>query len=155
KDGDRKKASLQHPLGLYADVTGVYIADAYNHSIRRYDPKKQELETVVGDGDRGSNANDKAVDADDVEMNEPSAITQLADGRFVIADTNNHRLLFWNKDKEKVERMKIEGEKSSSPVSVPDIDADGKKKLSTRLPNVLESRDEKVNRTNPEVRIVL
>src|SRR5690606_103429 len=29
KDGDRKKASLQHPLGLYADVTGVYIADAY------------------------------------------------------------------------------------------------------------------------------
>jgi thiol-disulfide isomerase/thioredoxin len=160
KDGERKSAMLQHPLGLYADVTGVYIADAYNHAIRRYDPQKQALETLVGDGKRGEGAEAKAENARDVRMNEPSGITRLADSLFVIADTNNHRLLYWDTNAKKVERMRIDGEKAVASLSGAAAAAAKKSvaapmRINVRLPNTLASAEAQVNRTNPEVRILL
>lgn len=155
KDGERKEAQLQHPLGLYADVTGVYIADSFNHSIRRYEPAKQALETVIGDGKPGEGAASGPEDGKTVRLNEPAGITKIAENVFVIADTNNHRLVLWNRTTGKAERMKIEGEKiaqTSTPVTAV---AAEEKRFSIKLPNTLPMAAAKVNRTNPEIKVIL
>lgn len=160
KDGERKKAKLQHPLGLYADVTGIYVTDSYNHAVRRYDPPKQTMETVIGDGRAGEGAASGPEDALDTRLNEPAGITKLADGIFAIADTNNHRVVVWNRATGKVERLKIEGEKIA-PTKIDDESMRAgtavvaQKKISVRLPNTLPMADAVVNRKNPEIRIVL
>ena len=87
KDGDKSIARLQHPLGLWAEEGQVYIADTYNHSIRRYDMKTGKLSTFAGDGQRGENDGELAK----ARFNEPNAIVKIAD-RFYVADTNNHRI---------------------------------------------------------------
>lgn len=156
KDGERKKAQLQHPLALYADVTGVFIADSFNHSIRRYDPSKQFMETVLGDGKSGESGAKGPEDAKTFRLNEPAGITKLNDQFFVISDTNNHRLVLWNRTSNKAERMKIEGEKLTKavPESAAGV-APSQKRFSIKLPNTLPMADAKVNRTNPEINIVL
>jgi thiol-disulfide isomerase/thioredoxin len=160
RDGDRKKAQLQHPLGLFADVTGVYVADSFNHSIRRYDPPKQTLETVVGDGKAGEGAADGPEDALKARLNEPAGITKLREGLFAIADTNNHRIMLWNQQTKKIERMRVVGEKIAPKV----VEAGGDdtvkglvaaKHMSVRLPNTLPMPEAKVNRGSPEIRVLL
>ncbi len=160
KDGERKDAKMQHPLALYADVTGIYIADTYNHAIRRYDPPKQTMETLVGDGKPGDSGENVAEDAEDSRLNEPAGITKLADGLFVIADTNNHRLVLLNRATKKIERIRIEGEKvpnllpkSAMVDSVNSVMAE--KRIAQRLPNLVVTAEKAVNRTNPEIRILL
>jgi hypothetical protein len=159
KDGDRKKAQLQHPLGLYADVSGIYVADTYNHSIRRYDPKKQTLETVVGSGTRGESPAKKPEDAKAVEMNEPNAIIKLSDAYYVISDTNNHRLLLWDRAKDKVERMRIEGERAPDTMTDEARSAKGsvapRKRINPRLPNTVAAGEARVNSRSPEINFIL
>jgi thiol-disulfide isomerase/thioredoxin len=87
KDGDKSAARLQHPIGIWAEEGQVYIADTYNHSIRRYDMKSAKLSTFAGDGRRGERDGPFAV----ARFNEPNAIIKIAD-RFYVADTNNHRI---------------------------------------------------------------
>jgi thiol-disulfide isomerase/thioredoxin len=160
KDGDRKKAKLQHPLALYADVTGIYITDAYNHAVRRYDPQKQTFETVVGDGTAGEGADTGPEVALKARLNEPAGITKLDEGLFVISDTNNHRLVLFNRATGNLERMRIEGEKIVS--DKPDAESmkvgtalAAGKRINVRLPNTLPMPEAKVNRTNPEIRIIV
>ena len=159
KDGDRKKAKLQHPLGLFADVTGIYVADTYNHAIRRYDPKAQKMETVIGDGKAGEGAADAPEAAAKVRLNEPSGITKLSENLFAIADTNNHRLVLWDRASGKVERLKVEGEKKAETkldeaALKSGADVARQKRLNMRLPNVLPMEEAKVNRADPVVRIL-
>lgn len=86
-EGKQGKARMQHPLGLYAGDAGIYIADSYNHSIRRYDQKTGELSNVAGHGARGNHegAFGKA------DFNEPNAIALVGD-KLYIADTNNNAI---------------------------------------------------------------
>ena len=159
KDGERKKAKLQHPLDLFADVTGIYIADTYNHAIRRYDPEKQLMETVIGDGKPGEGAANGPEIAGKTELNEPAGITKLAEGFFAVSDTNNHRIMIWNRATGKVERMKVEGEKTVSVKLEADaVKADSgivaPKRMSVRLPNRVPMPDAKVNQTNPVIKIM-
>ena len=81
-DGTKGNALLQHPIGIYADKEAVYIADSYNHSIRKYDIATGQLTTLIGNGKRG-------------ELNEPNDILK-AGGQFYIADTNNNKLRIWD-----------------------------------------------------------
>src|SRR5262249_1136691 len=37
RDGKKDVARMQHPLGVLAEASGIYVADTYNHAIRRYD----------------------------------------------------------------------------------------------------------------------
>jgi thiol-disulfide isomerase/thioredoxin len=37
KEGKKGAGQLQHPQGLYASKDGIFIADSYNHALRRYD----------------------------------------------------------------------------------------------------------------------
>ncbi len=48
KKGGRDEARMQHPLGLCADGSAVYIADSYNHSLRRFDPSSGRLSDFAG-----------------------------------------------------------------------------------------------------------
>ncbi|MGE0251719.1 MAG: thioredoxin-like domain-containing protein [Dongiaceae bacterium] len=79
RDGKQGQALLQHSLGLAALEDGVYIADSYNHAIRKYDFKTREISTILGNGKRG-------------ELNEPNAVI-VSGNELLIADTNNQRLL--------------------------------------------------------------
>ncbi len=155
KDGERKKAMLQHPLGLYADVTGVFIADTFNHSIRRYEPSKQMLTTEVGDGKSGNGADEGVEDAKNVRLNEPSGITKLTEICFIIADTNNHRLMLWNRATGKIQRMKIDGEKVAPIEKVPGGSKASEKKIVLKLPNTVVTEVVKVNQKSPEIKVVL
>jgi DNA-binding beta-propeller fold protein YncE/thiol-disulfide isomerase/thioredoxin len=87
KDGKKGTARMQHPLGVYADASGVYIADSYNHSIRSYDPATGVLSSLAGHGERGNK--DGAVA--DAEFNEPNDVLRVGD-KLYVADTNNNAI---------------------------------------------------------------
>ena len=109
KDGIQGRALLQHPIGVYADKEAVYIADSYNHSIRKYDLASKQLTTILGNGKRG-------------ELNEPNDILKIG-GQFYIADTNSNRLRIWKN----IETLEI---KESSSV---------KKQPAAQLPNIVKT----------------
>lgn len=103
KDGAVDEARMQHPLGVYADVYGVYVADTYNHAIRRYDLTTKKLTTVVGNGTKGD-ADGRALET---RLNEPSGIMKTGEG-YLIVDSNNHKLRFYDSKKNTVETLVIE-----------------------------------------------
>ena len=83
-DGAGDAARLQHPLGVvYADGA-VYIADTYNHKIKRLDPGSRTVKTFAGTGQPGQT--DGAVAP---SFYEPGGLS-AALGKLYIADTNNH-----------------------------------------------------------------
>jgi len=84
-DGTGDDARLQHPLGIVYHGGYLYVADTYNHKIRRIDPRTRECITWLGTGKRGKKL-------DPVELSEPAGLA-VAGGRLLIADTNNHRIL--------------------------------------------------------------
>ena len=75
-DGGPDDARLQHPLGVAASADGrhVYVADTFNSLLRAWDG--ETLRTLAVDG-----------------LSEPGGLDVLVDGRLVVADTNNHRIL--------------------------------------------------------------
>jgi thiol-disulfide isomerase/thioredoxin len=77
-EGDAEAALLQHCLGVAADDGGVLVADTYNGKIKRWRPgegEEGEIVTVL-DG-----------------LSEPGSIAVAPDGRWLVADTNAHRVL--------------------------------------------------------------
>lgn len=101
-EGRRGDGLMQHPLGVSADNSGVYIADSYNHSLRRYDPATKRLENFAGHGKRGDH-NGKLPLA---EFNEPNGILNIK-GRYYIADTNNHRIRVLDPEQDSVSTLNI------------------------------------------------
>jgi len=87
KNGKQPTAKMQHPLGLYAEAEGVYIADSYNHSIRFYDVASGTLSTLAGDGTRGN----RDGHLHDAEFNEPAGLIKIGSLLYV-ADTNNQAI---------------------------------------------------------------
>lgn len=84
KNGARGVALMQHPLGLAATPEGIYVADAYNHSIRRYDVAHGVLERFAGTGERGNSDGTLSK----AQFNEPGGLALGKDVLYV-ADTNN------------------------------------------------------------------
>ncbi|HKX12060.1 MAG TPA: NHL repeat-containing protein, partial [bacterium] len=132
KDGDKATARLQHPIGIWAEEGQVYIADTYNHSIRRYDMKSAKLSTLAGDGRRGES--DGAFAA--ARFNEPNALLKIAD-RFYVADTNNHRIRVLDSLGGQVSTLEVKGAEPAQP-SPPAVQPAGK------LPNLKISQDLKL-----------
>lgn len=79
------EARFQHPLGIAMDQSQLYIADSYNHKIRRIELDSAAVTTWLGDGKSGP-------ELSPVRLSEPGGLA-IADGRLFIADTNNHRIL--------------------------------------------------------------
>jgi DNA-binding beta-propeller fold protein YncE len=82
-DGAGDAARFQHPLGVvYADGA-VYVADTYNHKIKRLDPETRAVKTYAGAGKPGH------ADGARASFYEPGGLS-LANNKLYVADTNNH-----------------------------------------------------------------
>ncbi|HFD87961.1 MAG TPA: thiol-disulfide isomerase, partial [Gammaproteobacteria bacterium] len=89
RDGVFDKARLQHVLGIAALKNGtVYVADTYNHKLKKLDLKTNRVSTVAGTGKPGKGEG-KPLQA---ELNEPGGLAIL-DNTVLIADTNNNRIM--------------------------------------------------------------
>lgn len=111
QEGPRGKGLLQHPLGLFADESGIYIADSYNHSIRRYDPKTGALSNFAGHGARGKDEGTPEKAA----FNEPNDIQKIG-GVFYVADTNNNAIRVIDPAKNEVRSLGLAEPAREAPV---------------------------------------
>ncbi len=76
RDGPADDALFQHPLDVVTTPDGPVICDTYNSALRRYDPWRGELTTLARE-----------------DLSEPSGAALLG-GALLVADTNNHRLVY-------------------------------------------------------------
>lgn len=76
---------LQHPLGVAWHEGVLYVADTYNHKIKRLDPRTGECRTFVGRGEPGYRDGPGGA----ALLSEPGGLS-AARGRLYVADTNNH-----------------------------------------------------------------
>jgi sugar lactone lactonase YvrE len=84
-DGVGDAVRLQHPLGLaFADGV-LYVADTYNHKIKRCDPAARRVEGWLGSGEPGQHDGTGAK----AQLSEPGGLS-VAGGKLYVADTNNH-----------------------------------------------------------------
>lgn len=87
RDGALQEALFQHPIGITYHEGVLYVADTYNHAIRRIDLRTGTVVTLVGTGKRGY-ADGPASHA---RLNEPNDLVWV-NGRLYFTDTNNHLL---------------------------------------------------------------
>jgi RHS repeat-associated protein len=85
--GPATNASLFLPKGVAVGKDGsIYIADTYNHRIRRVTPDGM-INTVAGNGNAGDGG--PAIAA---SLNFPNGVAVASDGSIYISDSNNHRI---------------------------------------------------------------
>lgn len=84
-DGVGDLARFQHPLGVAWQDGAVYVADTYNHKIRKIDPESRRVSSVLGDGTPGKE------DGEQPRFYEPGGLSFVGE-RLFIADTNNHAI---------------------------------------------------------------
>jgi hypothetical protein len=82
-DGVGDAARLQHPLGVLYAGGALYVADTYNHKIKRLDPETRVLKTFAGTGKPDHTDGARA------SFYEPGGLS-LANNKLYVADTNNH-----------------------------------------------------------------
>jgi len=100
-DGTGEEVRLQHPLEVLFHDGRLYVADTYNHKIKRVDPERMACETWLGTGKRGDSVSP-------VELSEPAGLT-IAGGKLLVADTNNHRILSVDLGSKETKEFVIEG----------------------------------------------
>ncbi len=76
-DGEPEHARLQHPLGVAVLGDTVYVADTFNHKIKRMSLSEGRMRSLVGGSPE--------------ILCEPGGLAVLGDW-LVVADTNNHRI---------------------------------------------------------------
>lgn len=84
RDGPAAVARLQHPLGVAYDNGVLYIADTYNHKLKRLVLSTGIVETLIG-GAPGTAGTPQG------PFYEPGGLS-LAGRKLYVADTNNHRI---------------------------------------------------------------
>jgi DNA-binding beta-propeller fold protein YncE len=90
-DGPAAEARMLGPKYVTMDAKGnVLILDTENHCLRLFDPIKQTIRTIVGNGKKGA-----AVGADwaSTQLNRPHGARIGPDGRLYVTDTENNRIL--------------------------------------------------------------
>jgi len=89
--GPATEAWLFYPRDVVADSAGnVYIADAYNHRVRKVDVASDNISTVAGTSTAGYNGD--GIAATGAQLSRPSGVALDVDGDLYIADTDNHRV---------------------------------------------------------------
>ena len=88
--GPAIQAQLGDPTGVAVDGPGnLYIADQYNHRIRRVD-STGTITTIAGTGERGfSGDGGPAIQA---QLDDPTGVAVDGAGNLYIADASNHRI---------------------------------------------------------------
>ncbi len=85
KNGDRNKALMQHPLGLFVNSRGAYIADSFNHKIRKYNFGTKKLSNLFGSS-RGQDL------GENMKFDEPDDIYVIDEVMYIV-DSNNNRIV--------------------------------------------------------------
>ncbi|MDP9387807.1 MAG: hypothetical protein M3Q48_07720, partial [Actinomycetota bacterium] len=93
--GPASAAELFFPLGVAVDAAGppdVYIADSFNHRIRRVDAATGVVTTVAGNGAPGDGPD--GAPATTARLHRPWGVAVAADGTgdVLVADSGNHRI---------------------------------------------------------------
>ena len=103
-DGDDFRVRLQHPIGITHHDGVLYVADTYNHKIKRVLPKTRAAFTVAGTGAPGH------VDGPFAQARfaEPSGLSLTA-SKIYIADTNNHAIRVADMDSGEVATLELTG----------------------------------------------
>lgn len=84
-DGHASEVRLQHCLGIEYTQNYLWVADTYNHKIKRVDHRSGHCRTMLGDDTSGSQ-DGRGLSA---RFFEPSGLSAIGPHLF-IADTNNH-----------------------------------------------------------------
>ena len=103
-DGSDHRVRLQHPIGITHHDGVLYVADTYNHKIKRVLPKTRSAFTVAGMGASG-HADGPFAQA---RFSEPSGLS-IANGTIYIADTNNHAIRVANMETSEVATLELTG----------------------------------------------
>ena len=85
KDGRADEVRLQHCLGVEYAQNYLWVADTYNHKIKRIDHRGGMSRTMLGDGTAG-HLDGRGINT---RFFEPSGLSAIGSHLF-IADTNNH-----------------------------------------------------------------
>ncbi|CAO2837601.1 unnamed protein product [Amaranthus hypochondriacus] len=113
-DGIGAEVLLQHPLGVCIGQDGqVYIADSYNHKIKRLDPLNKRVITIAGTGKAGFK-DGKSLSA---QLSEPSGVVEAGLGRLLIADTNNSVIRYMDLSQSEPELCTLELKGVQPPAS--------------------------------------
>jgi len=103
ENGRGNAVRLQHPLGVAAWNDQLFIADTYNHKIKRINPATREATSLYGTGKPGTSAADGKP-----AFFEPGGLS-VAAGYTYVADTNNHRIVRINLANNEWTTLNIEG----------------------------------------------
>lgn len=106
KDGALSSARLQHPLGIALRNTSIFIADSYNHKIKRIDLTADECKTLCGTGVQG------LVDDAPGQLSEPGGLSLFGETLY-IADTNNHSIRIFDLNENKLKTLKVHEREAS------------------------------------------
>ena len=103
-DGEDFRVRMQHPIGITHHDGVLYVADTYNHKIKRVLPKTRSAFTVAGTGSPGH------VDGPFAQARfaEPSGLS-ITNGKMYIADTNNHSIRVADMETSEVATLQLEG----------------------------------------------
>lgn len=104
RDGSFGRALLQHPLGVAASGDAIYVADTYNHKIKRLDEETRTVETVFGSGGTDLSAENPDTPA----LYEPGGISITGEDLY-IADTNHDRILRYSLKSRSWTEVKLTG----------------------------------------------
>ena len=103
-DGYGREVRLQHCLGVEHTQNYLWIADTYNHKIKRVDHRTGNCRTLLGDGTPGHQDGQGL----GTRFFEPSGLSAIA-SHLYIADTNNHEIREVELDTLKVRTLKFLG----------------------------------------------
>ena len=103
-DGADHRVRLQHPIGITHHDGVLYVADTYNHKIKRVLPATRGVFKVMGTGTPGHT--DGPVEQS--QFSEPSGLS-IARNQMFIADTNNHAIRVANMEGGEVSTVEITG----------------------------------------------
>ncbi len=108
-DGDDFRVRMQHPIGITHHVSDdgggvLYVADTYNHKIKRVLPKTRSAFTVAGVGKPGHVDGPFA----QARFSEPSGLS-IANRKMYIADTNNHAIRVADMETGEVATLELTG----------------------------------------------
>ena len=90
-DGLAADARMSGPKYVTMDAKGnVLILDTENHCLRLFDPIKQSIRTIIGNGKKGATV---GTDWAGTQLNRPHGARIGPDGRLFVTDTENNRIL--------------------------------------------------------------
>lgn len=112
-DGVADKARFQHPIGIVHHNGALYVADTYNHKIKRVDPNTRDARSFLGTGKPGY------ADGDNPLFFEPSGLS-IAGGKLYVADTNNHLIRVVDLKTKRVTTLEVKGLERARPAAVGD-----------------------------------